>query len=137
MRTDLDEVFPATAKGLNAALGAIDRFCAGRNLDGGLVSRTRIIVEELFSNTIKYGYGGECDRPVKLRMTDGPVLMLMFEDEAPKFDPTRWRPSHAPDAPPDRRPEGKAGIALVLGLAARVRYIPLEKGNRIEITIAG
>ena len=135
MRTDLDEVFPATTEGLHAALGAIDRFCAGRNLDADLVSRARIIVEELFSNTIKYGYGGECDRPVRLRLSDDSVFLLTLEDEAAQFDPTRWRPDHSADAALDRRSEGKAGIALVLGLAAHVRYIPREKGNCVEIEL--
>ena len=137
MRTDLDEIFPATLEWLHAALSAVERFCAGRNLDAGLVSRVRIIVEELFSNTIKYGYGGECDSPVKLRLTADPVLTLTLEDEAAKFDPTGWRPDHPADAPADQRPEGKAGIALALGLATKVRYIPREKGNCIEIVVAG
>ena len=136
MQTDLDEVFPATTEGLHNALTAIEQFCAGRNLDANLVSRARIIVEELFSNTIKYGYGGECDRPVRLRLSNDNVLKLTLEDEAAKFDPTRWRPDHPADLPLERRPEGKAGIALVLGLAAHIRYIAREKGNCIEITIA-
>jgi len=135
MPETLDEVFPATTQGLHAALRAIELFCDGRNLDADLVSRARIIVEELFTNTIKYGYGGECDRPVKLRIADKPALVLTFEDDAAKFDPTRWLPDHPADVPADQRPEGKAGIPLVLGLAKRVRYVPREKGNRIEITI--
>src|SRR5215472_2962678 len=136
MRTELDEVFPATTEGLSAALRALEQFCTERNLDADLVSRARIIVEELFSNTIKYGYGGECDRPVRLRLSNDNVLKLTLEDEAAKFDPTRWRPDHPEDLPLERRPEGKAGIALVLGLAAHIRYIAREKGNCIEITIA-
>jgi serine/threonine-protein kinase RsbW len=135
MRTDLDEVFPATTEGLNAALSAIERFCNERNLDANLVSRARIVVEELFSNTIKYGYGGECDRPVRLSLTSDHGLKLTLEDEAASFDPTRWRPAHPADVPADRRPDGKAGIALVLGLATEVRYVPRETGNRVEIVV--
>jgi serine/threonine-protein kinase RsbW len=137
MRTDLDETFPAKTEGLHAALRAIEQFCAERNLDADLVSRARVIVEELFSNTIKYGYGGECDRPVRVRLTNDNVLRLTLEDEAAKFDPTRWRPDHPADVPADRQREGKAGIALVLGLATQVRYVACEKGNCIEITIGG
>jgi anti-sigma regulatory factor (Ser/Thr protein kinase) len=136
MRTDLDEIFPATTEGLNTALRAIEQFCTERNLDANLVSRARIIVEELFSNTIKYGYGGECDRPVRLRLTKENVLKLTLEDEAAKFDPLTWLADHPADLPADRRPEGKTGIALVRGLAAQLRYTAHEKGNRIEITIA-
>jgi serine/threonine-protein kinase RsbW len=136
MRTDLDEIFPATTEGLTAALRTLEQFCTERNLDADLVSRARIIVEELFSNTIKYGYGGECDRPVRLRLSNDNVLKLTLEDEAPKFDPTRWRSDHPADVPLDRRPEGKTGIALVLGLATQIRYLAREHGNCIEIAIA-
>src|SRR5215472_4135578 len=122
MRTDLDEVFPATTERLTAALRALEQFCAERNLDADLVSRARIIVEELFSNTIKYGYGGESDRPVRLRLTNDSVLRLTLEDEAAKSAPARWRPAHHADAPADQRPEGRVGIPLALGLATHVQY---------------
>src|SRR5579872_5083632 len=44
---------------LHAALDAIEQACTIWKIDCFLVSRVRIVVEELFSNTIKYGYAGE------------------------------------------------------------------------------
>ncbi len=132
MPVDLDESFPATADGLRTALEAIDRFCVACNLNGLAVSRVRIIVEELFTNTIKYGYGGECDRPVRLCL-GGMPLCLIFEDDAPPFDPTGWK--CATDTAPDQQPEGQAGIPLILRLGSQVRYDARQHGNRIAITI--
>lgn len=135
MRTEFDESFPATAKGLHAALDAIERFCATRHLDPPLLSRTRIIVEELFTNTIKHGHGGECERPVRLGLAIDPVLRLTFEDDAAHFDPTKWMHRHAPNVRPDMRPEGQAGIAMILGLSSEVVHVARPNGNRLTITI--
>jgi serine/threonine-protein kinase RsbW len=135
MRECLDESFPATVRGLHTALEALQRFCTARHASPALVSRARIIVEELFTNTIKHGYGGECNRPVRLRLETDPVFRLTFEDDAAHFDPTQWKPGHHADTPPDTRPEGQAGIAMVMGLSANVRHFAGPNGNRLAITI--
>src|SRR5579863_8062737 len=78
MASELKLSFPATISGLIASLEAIDHAGATWSLDIDLVSRVRIIVEELFSNTIKYGYGQECERPVRLRLGVHPELTLTY-----------------------------------------------------------
>jgi len=134
MRADLDESFPATIKGLHAALKAIEEFCTAYNLRSDLVSRARIIVEELFTNTIKYGYGGECDRPVRRRLTIVSAVRLTFEDDAAYFDPTRWESAgHAGE--PHQRPEGQAGIPLIMSLSSDVQYMARSGGNRLVISV--
>lgn len=120
--------------GLFAALHALEQACNKWKMDRTLVSRALIVVEELFSNTIKYGYGGPCAKPVRLRLSPLPGLAITYEDDAPPFDPTRWK---APDnhmLPLDTRPEGQAGIAAVMGLCAHVTYQPREGGNRLVLT---
>jgi anti-sigma regulatory factor (Ser/Thr protein kinase) len=127
--------FPATTQGLLEALQAVDHAGAAWNLDAELVSRAQIIVEELFTNTIKYGYGGECDRPVRIYLQKNPAFTLTYEDEAPRFDPTRWRAEDIDPAAEDR-PEGKAGIMLIMGLSASARYMSRTMGNCLEVTFA-
>ncbi len=134
MASELSLSFSATMSGLVASLEAVDHAGAVWNLDPDLVSRVRIIVEELFSNTIKYGYGLECERPVRLRFSTGPSVTLTYEDDAPPFDPTaRARETNASIADAER-PEGRAGIALVLGLCAGAHYEPRPDGNCLVMT---
>ncbi len=83
--------YPAKINALHAALDAIEQACNAWKIDISLVSRARIVVEELFSNTIKYGYGGECEKPVRLRLQRDPELTLTYEDEAPAFNPLIWK----------------------------------------------
>ena len=136
MASEIKLSFPATMDGLIASLEAIDHTGATWNLDPSLVSRVRLIVEELFSNTIKYGYGAECDRPIRLHLSTDTSLTIAYEDDAAPFDPTA-RARESDDSIMDEdRPEGRAGIALVLGLCASAKYLPRAQGNCLVMTFA-
>jgi len=137
MSNALELRIPATAAGLATALARIDQFQVGRNLDVGAVTQARLVVEELISNTIKYGYRGESDRPILLRLLGEPVLTLIYEDRADPFDPTVWRPPEAWTAANREEQEGRSGIALVIGLSSTIAYERVPDGNRLLITFDG
>jgi len=105
--------------------------CTRSKLPREKISRLKVVVEELFSNTIKYGYGGECERPVRIWLRCSPRIELVYEDAAPPFDPTTWR-----ETPSSRGGVGRKGIVLVLGLAESVRYERLREGNRLTLRFA-
>jgi anti-sigma regulatory factor (Ser/Thr protein kinase) len=132
MSADLVLELSATTTGLRSSLDRIRESCTRSNLSRDTISRLQIVVEELFSNTIKYGYGGECERPVRLRLRCSPQIELVYEDLAPPFDPTAWRET----TPPGDGADGRQGIALVLGLAESTRYERLPAGNRLTLRFA-
>ena len=132
MPADLDVSVPATTRGLAAALEFLDPFCDGFAIHGDVARRARVVVEELFTNTVKYGYGGECERPVRLKGQVRDALVLVYEDEAPPFDLTLWR---APPQPVGER-VGQQGIAMILGLCTSVTYMREAQTNRVTLTIA-
>ena len=136
MASELRLSFPATVSGLVASLEAMDHAGVTLNLSPSLVSRVRIIVEELFSNTIKYGYGGECEKPVRLSLRPHPELTLTYEDEAPPFNPLVWKAKRAETFAPEARPAGQAGIAMVMGLSAKTSYQRCNGANCLTITFA-
>lgn len=132
MSNDLEIEFPATLSALRSCVTTIEDSCAAWNLDRDAATRIAIAVEELFSNTIKYGYGVECARPVRVRLRRAPELELLYEDEAPPFDPIAWLDAAQPAAsPPDT--VGRRGIAIVLGTARSARYERLPAGNRLTL----
>jgi serine/threonine-protein kinase RsbW len=124
---------PARINALHAALDAIEQACDTWKIDRSLVSRTRIVVEELFSNTIKYGYGGECEKPVRLSLEPQPELTLIYEDEAPAFNPLTWKAKQDEALPLEDRPIGQAGIAMVMGLCAHVSYQRRDGANCLKV----
>ncbi len=131
---DLELSVPATRAALSTCLDGIGQFAEAGKLDADLTARLRIIVEELFLNTIKYGYGGECQRPVRLRLSHAAALTLIYEDDAPSFDPTRWTAAHDQSITVADLREGQAGIALLFGLASSVTYQGRTGGNRLVVT---
>jgi anti-sigma regulatory factor (Ser/Thr protein kinase) len=134
MPTEIEFSFPATMSGLSSALATIEQFGTARNLNADDIARVRVVVEELASNTMKYGYGAECDRPIRLQLSAEPVLALVYEDLAGPFDPTLWRPKPEWAVSGRERPEGLAGIDLVLGLSSTVEYQATPDGNRLVMT---
>lgn len=122
---------------LHAALDAIEQACIIWKIDSSLVSRARIVVEELFSNTIKYGYGGECEKPVRLCLQPDPALTLIYEDEAPPFNPLAWKAKLDDELPLEERPIGLAGIAMVVRLSAKASYQRRDGANCLTMTFAG
>jgi anti-sigma regulatory factor (Ser/Thr protein kinase) len=126
-------VLPATTHGLHSCLTSIEEACADWNLPRDTISRLRVVVEELFSNTIKYGYGGESERPVRVRLRGSPPIELVYEDDAPAFDPTAGRDGTPDGALPARDAVGGKGIALALGLTRSARYERLAAGNRLTL----
>jgi len=61
-------------------------------LDAGLCHedsmRLLLIVEELFTNTVRHGHGGDCDAPVDVTLGAAAAhLELAYEDTAPQYDP--------------------------------------------------
>ncbi|MCE9523778.1 MAG: ATP-binding protein [Alphaproteobacteria bacterium] len=135
MSADLDLIVPATTRGLQSALQTLEESCAARRVQADISARARVIIEELFTNTIKYGYGGECERRVRLALNFGSGLTIVLEDEACPFDPAAWHARRDTSKLPSERPAGQAGIALVFGLSSSVDYRPLPAGNRMTIVI--
>jgi anti-sigma regulatory factor (Ser/Thr protein kinase) len=131
---DLELSVPATRVALSICLDGIGHFAEAGKLDADLTARLRIIVEELFLNTIKYGYGGECQRQVRLWLSRARSLTLVYEDDAPPFDPTRWTATRDQAITVARLREGQAGIALLFGLASSVTYEGRTGVNRLVVT---
>lgn len=126
----------ATRSGLATVLARIEEFAAARNLCADSIARVRVVVEELITNTIKYGYRGECDRPIRLGLRTGPVLTLIYEDQAPPFDPTLGRPKKVSGAKRLHGRIGHAGVDLILGLSSTVAYEARPEGNSLTLTFA-
>jgi serine/threonine-protein kinase RsbW len=127
---------PATHHALLSCLETIGDFGASAKLAPDLVARARIVVEELYSNTIKYGYGGECERRVGLRLCAEGPLTLTYEDDCPPFDPTSRNDGGRSLSAAEALREGEAGLALMFGLASSVAYESLDTGNRLVVVFA-
>ena len=129
----LDLDLAADLDGLRAGLTAIERHCGAVGLPAAVIARILAVFEEIFTNTVKYGYRGQHGMRIHAFLSGSGPAQLTVEDSAPPFDPTTW--NAAPDLAGDlsTRPVGRVGIALVMGLARNVRWQPLAPGNRLTL----
>ena len=117
----------------------VEAFCTrhGVGRDNGL--RLTLIVEELFTNTVVHGHGGDCDAPVDVTLSKhaGEVAVL-YEDTAPAHDPTAALRSPRPELTADveSRTIGGLGIHLMGQLVRRARYEYADGRNRLWLDLA-
>jgi anti-sigma regulatory factor (Ser/Thr protein kinase) len=79
---------PARMSSLPAFIAGIDRFCMRESLPHALALRLQLLCEELFTNTVTHGHGGDCDVPVRMSLQRlGDAVEMRYEDGAPPFDP--------------------------------------------------
>jgi anti-sigma regulatory factor (Ser/Thr protein kinase) len=97
-----------------------------------------LVVEELFTNTVVHGHGGDSDAPVRIGLGVDPLhLELIYEDTAPPFDPLRdvTRSESELERGVAERQVGQLGIALVVGMAVRASYLREDGWNRLRVTL--
>lgn len=135
---DLTLDLTATVADLRDALDRVAAWCQAAGVPAAAKAKVAIIIEELFSNTIKYGYRQECSRPVHVGLRCGPTLEIVYEDAAPPFDLVAAAATIQPNLSddPDDHDVGGLGIALVLGLAASATYSRYDARNRLTLSLA-
>jgi anti-sigma regulatory factor (Ser/Thr protein kinase) len=96
-----------------------------------------LIVEELFTNTVMHGYGGDSDFPVWIGLEPaGRGLRLSYEDEAPPHDPLSSFTPMKTSVMLDEQPLGGLGVKLIRKLASDLSYTRERDRNCIRLTFA-
>jgi serine/threonine-protein kinase RsbW len=129
---------PARMESLAEATGFVEAFCSERDVGQGDRLRLRLMVEELFTNTVIHGHGGGSDDPVRIGLRADPQRVeLSYEDSAPPFDPLEYVARSPVDSTADvaDRPVGQLGIALVVSMAERVSYVHEDGCNRLQLVL--
>jgi anti-sigma regulatory factor (Ser/Thr protein kinase) len=129
----MTEATPSTVEGLFEARHAeiartaafADAFCATHGIARAQALRLALILEELFTNTIRHGHGGDSTAPVRIALApaaDG--IEIVYEDSAPPYDPLPQDAARRGNLalPVESRRVGGLGIVLVKSLAQSLAY---------------
>ena len=120
------------------ALPDVVAFAAAASREAGFDGVPRLfvelIIEELFTNSVVHGYGGDSG-PVWLSVADEDgKLSLTYEDAAPPWDPFA-PPTPDLNASVEERLVGGLGIPLVKALSESVTYDRHDGRNRIILIL--
>jgi anti-sigma regulatory factor (Ser/Thr protein kinase) len=121
-------------------LAFVERFCRTRGIGDDHRLRVTLVVEELFTNTVAHGHRGGAEAPIRVALAmDGEDVTIVYEDQAPPYDPLRASPvdplAHSRDVA--ARPVGGLGVLLVGQLAVDARYAREDGRNRLWLRIPG
>jgi len=131
-------MFPARLAQLAEVRGFLQTFCTENGVGRDDCLRLNLVVEELFTNAVRHGHGGDCDAPIWLELDAGKDgIRLVFEDTAPPFNPYAHLPDDAPDNTLEMRKIGGLGVLLTRELAATRDYAYLYGRNSLRLRLAG
>ena len=128
-------MFPAVlGGGLGAIRAFFERFgtLAGVGQDARL--RLNLVLEELFTNTVRHGYRDGTDAPVWITLSrDEGDVRVVYEDCGPPFNPYAWLAAATSAGPQPLRRPGGLGILLTRELAASRDYAYVFGRNSIRL----
>jgi anti-sigma regulatory factor (Ser/Thr protein kinase) len=123
----------------SSALAEVDGFVAAFVKEHGIAadeaSRIFILLEELITNLMKYGYPDrpECGRAeIVLALNDG-RLEIEFIDDGCAFDPLKAPPPHL-EGPLETRTPGGLGLHILRSLTDEAHYERRNGNNVIRLT---
>ena len=114
---------------------AIERFGGEYGIAGDDMARIFIVIEELVTNMVKYGYGPAAQpgsASITLRL-EGDRLSVEIIDDGREFDPFA-APDPDLEAPLEERRIGGLGLHIVKALMDRTRYRRVGAQNVVEIS---
>lgn len=128
---DLERTFPRNLAALEAVFAFTAEFLAASGAPAGAAFDIDLIVEELFTDFVKYNRSAH-DIGVRLRRAGGAVEMTLTDRDVERFDVTG-----VPEVDPERyvaeRRVGGLGLHLVRKLADRVEYRYEDRTSRIVV----
>ncbi|MGH8751720.1 MAG: ATP-binding protein [Burkholderiales bacterium] len=129
--------FPAQMRAFPQAAAFIEEVSAAAGFSRDDRHKLTLALEELFTNTVMHGYGGDSDQPVWLTVETGiRQITLHYEDSAPAHNP--FERVKMPDfsVPVDKLQVGGLGMVLVTKFACHVAYSYSEGRNRLTMIFA-
>ena len=127
--------FPARLEAFDAIRESLEACVAALHWQADDIHRCTLILEELFTNSVKYGTPEGAGNQVYLSITSNAdrSIALTYEDRAPPHDPFAEVSTAHTNPSLDLRRVGGLGVPLILRLTEQARHTVLPVGNRITL----
>lgn len=128
----LRRAFPAQMNALSEALDFVVEACLHFGLRDGAALRAKLVIEELFTNSVLHGYRGAAGMIWLSAHNDNTHVRIEYQDAAPAYNPFDENAVSARlmHAKADQYTVGGLGVILVSHLADSVSY-RYENGRNI------
>jgi anti-sigma regulatory factor (Ser/Thr protein kinase) len=129
----VQQYFRRTFDSLEGVFAFVEAFLAGRSLDPDLRAPVCFIVEELFTNLVKYNAASPHDIAISLGHTPRQLTVQLMDFDVEPFDVTR-APTVDTNKPLHEREPGGLGLHLVRQMADTLQYGYAERCSTITFT---
>lgn len=113
--------FERNISSLSTIFDYISDFVGRHQIDAATAYTLNLVIEEIFTNLVKYDPKAENEIPISLSMTGGKIEVELINKNGHKYDITESRPVDT-EAPLEKRPIGGLGVHLVRHLVDEVKY---------------
>jgi serine/threonine-protein kinase RsbW len=97
-------------------------FAAGGEGERGIRHTVEFVLEEIFTNCVKYNAAGRSGIDISLQQTPEELTVRLVDSDSQPFDIRSDAPEVDPEAPIEARTPGRLGVYLVKKLMDRVEY---------------
>jgi serine/threonine-protein kinase RsbW len=130
-------MIPARLARMRDLRAFLEAFCAASGIASDPCLRLNLVLEELFTNTVRHGHGGDCDAPVWVSLArEAGQVRITYEDTAPPFNPYASLQVPSADGGLESRKLGGLGVLLTREMAKSRDYAYLFGRNRIRLSLA-
>jgi anti-sigma regulatory factor (Ser/Thr protein kinase) len=130
----MERSFPRDFASLDRIVGFVREFVSAERLEETLAFDMDLVLEELFTNQVKYGGRSSHDIDIRLERGERGVIMTMRDFDSQPFDPT-LAPKVNVDRTPDEYRPGGLGIHLVRQLTERFEFEYLDRVCTITVAL--
>ena len=113
---------------------ALSEFTKIENLAPDVVMQIQVALEELFTNTVSYGYEDQAKHEVEIRIQckEESIFIDMFDDAQP-FDPLAPKPDVNMDQNIEDIQLGGHGINIVKAFMSELQYEHIDGRNHLSM----
>ena len=125
--------FPRDLSSLDGIFRFVDTYLDRRGLNPDHAFYVDLLIEEIFTNMLKYGKGGGADVAIRLDGAGSNLVVTLRDFDVESFDITAV-PEVDTDLPLSKRKVGGLGIHLVRQLSDSIGYQYKDRSAIITIT---
>jgi anti-sigma regulatory factor (Ser/Thr protein kinase) len=126
--------FGRTLGSLESIFGFVAGFLEANGLPAAAAFELDLVIEELFTNMVKYHPLGASEIEIGLSRSGPDVVVVIRDSDVEPFDPTTAPPADL-DRPLHERRAGGLGLHLVRRIARDLRYEHRDRCSTITVTI--
>jgi serine/threonine-protein kinase RsbW len=125
----------STLDGLTELIREMNAVLEPRNYSDRSMYAVNLVVEEILTNTIKYGYGDDAVHRIEVRLElDHDRICIEFEDDGQAFDPHSIPPPQNDNSFADIEPGG-LGLHLVRKMTDSMNYQRVQDRNIVTVVV--